>query len=318
MSTAQRQYKRECEVIIGQGTVGQGISVKDLRITFEITKTIGRTPNAALIKIHNLTQAHENQIKGEFDEVLVNAGYQGGALLIFRGNIRHVFRYRQETDWITEIAAADGDRDFHNAFVNLSLAGGTSTSQLVDKVVGTFSDTTLGPVTLKERSRIRGRVVSAMARDVLDDIAAESSAHWSIQDGQLHIVHVDSTLPDEAIVITAETGMLDAPQIDDKGIKVRCLLNPRIKVNGKIWLNNNDVMLRVRKQRASLPGAKQPAKKKQQRQIARLDPDGVYKVYKLVHKGDTRGNEWETEVHCVALGTSIPATRGAPAIPKEN
>jgi len=309
MSASVLQWKRECQLVIG--AAGRGISIKDLRISFEVTKTIGRTPNTALIKVYNMNQDGFGRIKGEFDEVLVNAGYPGASELIFRGNIRHFFDYRDGNDHITEIDAADGDKDIRSAVVNVTLAAGSSTTQLLEHVVSKFGTTTKGHVVLTERRRIRGKVVSAMARDVLDDIAAESDAHWSVQDGLLQIVPVQSTLPTEAIVLRSDTGLLGAPEIDDKGIKATCLLNPRIHVNGKVWLNNNDLKAKIAKELETKPGAKKVKTKKHRGELARLDPDGVYKVYKLVHEGDNRDTPWTTQVFCVGLDRPIPSGKAA-------
>jgi hypothetical protein len=307
---------RQVEVIIGRQTVGQGLRVASpFRIVFEITKTAGRTPNALKLMLYNLSQANEGRIKGEFDEVLINAGYQDSALLLYRGNIRYVTSYPRGTDRILEIDGGDGDRDFKNAIVNTTLAAGSSNQQLLDHIEGTFTTTKLGHAVVKDRRRIRGKVISRMAREVLDDLALESDAHWSIQDGRLDIVPVESTLPTEAIVINRDTGMLSSPEVDNVGIKVSCLLNPRIKVNGKIKIDNNGVRLRLAKARASKPGA-QPSEShhtahKPAKGLARLDPDGIYKVYKAVFKGDNRGGEWRTDVYAVALDKRIPAGKQA-------
>lgn len=316
MAVAVQQYGRECEVVIGERALGKGIAVinKDglgLRIQFEITKTIGRTPNTCMVKIYNLAPDNEAKIKGEFDEVLVNAGYKGHTALLFRGNIRKAFGYRDGNDWITEIDAADGDRDFRRAAVNLTLAAGSTTSQLVDHVLGKMTSTTRGHIQVKERKRVRGKVISKMARDVLDDIAAENDSSWSIQDSKLVIIPADSTLPNEAIVIRADTGMLGAPELDDKGIKVRCQLNPAIRCNGKVWLDNNALKEKIFKEHDRKPGAI-PRKPPTKKVLARLDPDGIYKVIKVTHKGDTRDNNWESEPLSIRLGHPIPQAKGQP------
>jgi hypothetical protein len=317
MALPVQQFGRELEVVIGERAIGKGIAVtnKDgigLRVQFEITKTIGRTPNTAAVKIMNLAPDNEGKIKGEFDEVLVNAGYKGHTALLFRGNIRKAFGFREGNDWITEVDAADGDRDFRRAAVNLTLAAGSSTSQLLDHVIGVMTSTTKGHVQVKERRRLRGKVISKMARDVLDDIAAENDSSWSIQDSKLVIVPADSTLPNEAIVIRADTGMIGAPELDDKGIKVKCLLNPAIRCNGKVWLDNNALKEKIFKEHDRKPGAI-PRKPPTKKVLARLDPDGIYKVIRVTHKGDTRGNDWETEALCIRLGNPIPAGQGVPA-----
>lgn len=295
------QWKRECLVTIGDHATGKdALVVKDLRIAFEITKTIGSAPNTAKIEIFNLHPDNEGKIKGEFDEVTLDAGYKGHALLVFAGNITSVKRPREENDWITTIIAADGDMDTKDTVVNASFIAGTSTQQILEHIVAGMSKVKLGYTKVTDRQRIRGRVLTGMARHKFDEIAAHSDAHWSVQDGELVIVPVASTLPNEAIVINASTGMLGTPELTDKGIDVRCLLNPQLKVNGTIKLDNNDLREKLLKQRQSKPGAKKHKSKK--KVAAHLDPDGLYKVIQLTHVGDTRSDLWESRVRCKALG----------------
>ena len=314
MSDSVRQWKRKVQVVIGKK--GTGLLVENLRVHFEVAKTVESAPNVAIIKIYNLHPDNEAKIKNEFDEVLLNAGYEGAMQLVFRGNIKHVYRYREGNDYITEIEAGDGDKDFRKAVMNETLAAGTTTSQLVDRAVGTFKNTggtTKGTVQVTERARIRGKVISGNTRDVLHDVARETGANWSIQDGQLTIVGANSVLPGEAIVIRADTGMLGAPEINDKGIVVKCLMNPMLKVNGAIQLDNNGIKAkRVKAQALATKREKQETNAplgRENAELVRLDPDGVYKILKLTHKGDNRGQDWVSEIECIGLDQPIPKSR---------
>lgn len=314
MSESVRQWKRKIQVIIGKK--GTGLLVENLRIHFEVGKTIESAPNVAIIKIYNLHPDNEAKVKNEFDEVLLNAGYEGAMRLVFRGNIKHVYRYRDGADYITEIEAGDGDKDFSRAVMNETLAAGTTNAQLVDRAVGTFKGvggTTKGHVQVTERSRLRGKVISGNTRDVLHDVSRESGANWSIQDGQLVIVSANDVLPGEAIVIRADTGMLGAPEINDKGIAVKCLMNPMLRVNGAIKLDNNGIKAkRVKAQALATKREKQETNAplgRENEQLVRLDPDGIYKVLKLTHKGDNRGQDWVSEIECIGLDQPIPSKR---------
>lgn len=314
MSESVRQWKRHAQVVIGKR--GNALLVTDLRIQFEVSKTVASAPNVAVIKIFNLHPSNEEKIKNEFDEVILEAGYEDSAHvgaygekhypMVFRGNIKHVYRYRDKSDYITEIEAGDGDKDFRSAVMNETLAAGTTNAQLVDRAVGSFKatgGTTKGAVQINDRARLRGKVISGNTRDVLHDVARESGANWSIQDGQLVIVKSNGVLPDDSIVITADTGMLGAPEINDKGIAVKCLLNPQLRVNGAIKLDNNGI--KAKRQKAQALGKKQ----EDQKEPVRLDPDGIYKVLKLTHKGDTRGQDWVSEIECIGLDQPIPESR---------
>lgn len=314
MSESVRQWKRKVQVIIGKA--GSGLLVENLRVQFEVAKTIESAPNIAIIRIFNLHPDNEAKIKNEFDEVLLNAGYEGAMRLVFRGNIKHVYRYREKNDYITEIEAGDGDKDFRKAVMNETLAAGTTTSQLVDRAVGTFKGvggTSKGHVQVNDRARLRGKVISGNTRDVLHDVARESGANWSIQDGQLVIVSTNDVLPGEAIVLRADTGMLGAPEINDKGIAVKCLMNPALRVNGAIKLDNNGIKAkRVKAQALATKREKQETNAplgRENEPLVRLDPDGIYKVLKLTHKGDNRGQDWVSEIECIGLDQPIPATR---------
>lgn len=318
MSASTQQYRRECEVFVG--VPGRGVGIRDLRITFEITKSIALTPNTALIRIFNLSQDNESKIREEFDGVVVNAGYHGSSLLIFRGSIRHTSPYREGNDRIMEIDAADGDDDLKNTIVNSTLAAGTTLSQAVDHLVALLKKTTRGHMVLKDGKRLRGKVMSGMASKYVNEIAMQVDAACSVQDGQIVFIPELSTLPTEAIVLRSDTGMLGAPEVSDKGVKVRCLLNPRIKIGGKIQIDNNDLKLKIKKEREKKPGGSNGAHgpgraaPKKKVGLSRLDPDGIYKVIHLVHKGDTRGtgSDWTTEVIAMPLpGKTIPAGKAA-------
>lgn len=312
MSVPVRQYRRECTILLGDSSKGQALAITQaLRIKFEITKTIGRTPNTCLLSIYNLTPAHEAQVKGEFDEVIVNAGYAGASLLIFAGSIRHTSAYRDKNDHILEIDAADGDADLRNTIVNTAFAAGSTASEELDHVIKKFKKTAKGHVMVADTRRIRGKVVSGLAGKVFDRIAHDNDAHWSIQDGELMMVPVTATLPTEAIVLRSDTGLLGAPEVDDKGIKATCLLNPALRVNGKVHIDNADLKLKIQKELETKPGHTKVKTRKHRGDLARVDPAGIYKVYKIEHEGDTRSGDWKSTVYCVGLDAAIPSGKKA-------
>ena len=313
MSDPVRQWKRLARVEIGNATTT--LLIEELRMQFEIVKTIDKNPNTCTVRLFNLTPNHEQKIKAEFDKIAVYAGYdqsvQTGASgkkympLIFRGNVKYVHRYRDKNDYITEIEAGDGDKDFRQAVMNETMAAGTTMAQIVDRAIDTFKTlggTIKGLVQVPAHGHTRGKVLSGNTRDILDHVARDAKANWSIQDGQLDMVGINAVLPTETIVISAETGMLNAPEVNDKGIAVKSLLNPHLRVNGSIQLDNNRIR-KLRQKKAALIQTAEPA------EPVRLDPDGVYKILQVTHKGDTRGADWISEVECIGLDQPIPPSR---------
>lgn len=305
------KWIRKCKVRVG--TQGSGFVVDGLRVQFEVTKTIYRTPNVASVKIYNLTPDNAKTLQDEFTDIAIVAGYEKQEHLLFQGNIRFSYLYRDGNDWVSEIEAGDGDKDFANTKVSFTLAKDSTDAIAIEKIVGCMSSTEMGRVHGKNisKERIRGAVYCGNARDYLDKIARTNDAHWSIQDGKVVLIPVDSVLPGEAILISSETGLLGAPEVNDKGITITSMLDPRIVPNGKLWLMNNDVKL------AHMPPLQtgQQRKLKGPKKTIRLDPDGVYKVFSVKHTGDTRGGSgspWKSECRCVGLDQPIPKKSGVP------
>lgn len=310
MAESTRQYLRVAELVVGKA--GAGLLIRDLRITFEITKTSDGTPNEGIIKIYNLSENTHSRIKNEFDDVILNAGYKDALAVIFRGNIRRVFKYKDKNDWITELDCGDGDQDFKTAVINETIEAGVSDDVVVDRAVGTMSKTKKGPVKgLGANRRLRAQVLSGNTRDVMQKMARDNNASWSIQDGQLTFIPVQGVLDDEAIVVNAQTGMLTTPEQGDEGIKVKTLLNPLYKVYGRIKLDNNNMKGQRQKIGQTKKTNEDVVKTEQDKAPVRQDPDGIYKIFKIKHKGDTHGSDWFSELDTVGLTAAIPQKKGS-------
>ena len=295
-----RQWIREVEVILGSG--GVGLSIKDLRVQFEVEKTVESAPNEAKIRIFNLTPENEEKIKEEFDEVILNAGYKDNIGMIFRGNIQHVYRYREKTDTITEIIASDGDKDYRLATINTTFAAGSTNLDIIDAALNSFQgvgDTNRGTIAVPAKVYLRGKVVTSNSRAALDNVSKECGINWSIQNGELDMISVDDFLPD-VVVINKNTGMLGSPTVTDKGIEVRCLMNNLLRVNARVELDRSSINEKPAGKGADKNG--EGGKRRSQPDGSkREDATGLYKILNLKHKGDNRASEWVSTSVCLFL-----------------
>jgi hypothetical protein len=323
VSVDTTQWLRFFQVIVGKA--GKGLDVRashadGLRVVFTVEKTLLSKPNVGDVTIYNLHPFDERLVLEEFEDLILNVGYlkrypkPGEAAedlglyetrVVFSGNIKHAVSYWDTPDRKVDIQAADGDRDYRHAVVNTVLAAGTSNADEVKAALRAMASTRAGHVNVKSKKALRGKVVLGPARDVLGRIAADSDAHWSIQDGALQIVPSTGVTPDEAVVVNSETGLIGAPELSDQGIRVTSLLNPLIAPNGRVLLNNANIKIQTNQLMAS--GPKQKA-----RHLVRMSPDGVYKVFKVRHEGDSRGDA-KTIFECIALGDAIPVS-GKPVV----
>ena len=288
-----RQWLRACSLVVGDDA-GNGLELNELRITFKTAKGDAETPNSAEISVYNLSEATASRIRREFTQVALSAGYKANMGLIFRGNIRQVRIWRENgVDTVLHILAADGDRAYNFATVNTTLAAGSRPADRVRVCQGSFSARGAGAGHLPDpggQPLPRGRVMYGMARDHMRDEAANTGTDWSIQDGQVQMVPRKGWLPGEAVLLTHETGLVGTPEQTQDGVTVRALLNPRLRVGGRIMLDNRS----VRQMQTPLKAAAGQC-------AARLDDDGVYRIIKVEFTGDTRGNDWYADMVCVGI-----------------
>ena len=281
-----RQYKRKVKLTIGDGI--NALIVEDLRVKFEISKDLQGYPNLAKIDIFNLNDDSRAKVKDEFSKVIFNAGYEDNVKQLFLGDIRNVIHSRQGVDFITTIYAADGDTDFQGSFVNTSLSEGVKIKDIVDIVVADFKDVVVGELQglTGERDKLRGVILSGPSKDILNQYGNDYDFDWSVQDGVFETIGKDEAFND-VTTVSSQFGMLGSPSITELGADVRILLNPSILPNRRIKIESSAPQLAL----GNLYF----------RDIKKTLGEGFYKVQKVIHTGDTHGNDWYSDITGRAL-----------------
>lgn len=299
------QWLRKCNLIIGGS--GDGVDVSNLRITFTVKKTSVQTPNEAEIKIYNLSSETAAKIQREFTRVILQAGYQDNFAVIFDGTAKQIKTGRDNgTDTYLHIFASDGDASYNFAVVNTTLAAGSSPSDHIAAAASPMGEhgTTVGHIgDIGGQKLARGKVMYGNSRDYLRQSAQSSDADWSIQDGKLQVIPSRGLLPTQAILLNSKSGLIGTPEQTNDGIKIRALLNPMIKIGGKIIVNNKDIELAtISENKTTKSGQKkQPADKP-----ATIADDGAYKVIKAEYSGDNRGTDWYCDIIAIDIDESAP------------
>lgn len=291
-----QQWLRKCTLLVSDRN-GEGLDLSLLRIKFNVKRSDTQTPNMAEIRVYNLTEETAQRIQKEFSKVVLQAGYEDNFGVIFQGNVKQVIRGRESaTDTFIDIIAGDGDLSYNYAVVNTTLAAGAGHSEQVNAAVGAMTKTggtTSGNIgDMPPQKLPRGKVMYGMARDYLRQTGETTNKTWSIQDGKVQYVPVTSYLPGEAVVMTSKTGMIGTPSQTNEGINLECLINPKLKIGGRVQLNNKDIARLKIDLGKPLSPANIPAP---------ITADGVYYILVIEHRGDTRGQEWYSKLTCLNL-----------------
>ena len=131
------QWIRKVGLVLYTGA--KGLDLSELRIRFEVQNADVESPNSAAIRVYNVSGDTISSVvtRGEFDQVVLNAGYQNGNYgVIFQGSIKQ-FRVGREnaTDTYLDILASDGDIGYNQGFVNTTLGKSSSNVDRINEVI---------------------------------------------------------------------------------------------------------------------------------------------------------------------------------------
>jgi hypothetical protein len=297
------QWIRKVGLVVSTGS--QGIDLSNMRIRFRTQNMQADAPNTAWIRVYNLSDNTANSIWSEYTDVSLQAGYESGNYaVIFSGQIMQCKKGKESNvDSYLDIMAADALLAHTFGFVSKSLEQATKEDQ-VKAIRDELSKmgVTLAPDALRALSGSavtggvlpRGKVMWGLAGAKMNDVCDSSATTWSIQNGVLQIVDRAGYKAGEVVKINSQTGMVGIPEATEQGLEVKMLLNPLIGIGGRIQINNAEI------NQTAVRGAMYP-KYGAPPQYARTTEDGFYRVLVAEHSGDTRGQEWYTNVVALAL-----------------
>lgn len=198
---------------------------------FKVRQADVQTPNTAEIWVYNLSGQTAQNVINEFNSVTLQAGYVTGNYgIIFQGTIKQYKRGKESAiDSYLEIFAADGDLAYNHAQISTTLAAGTTLTDRYNALVKAHQDAQPGlsaappPQTSSSLGGVlpRGQVLYGMGADEVRDYNRASQTSWSIQNGVIQARPQGSYLPGEAVVLTAQTGLIGMPEATQQGINSR-------------------------------------------------------------------------------------------------
>jgi len=270
--------------------------VEGLTMSFDVQKNLEKSTNKASIKIFNLNETSCSPLQQEGAIVRLDAGYGESPDELFTGQISRATPEKLGRDIITTIESGDGQEEFRAAQVNKSLAPGATGQQVIETIASALQLGTGAIKGIVDTIFQNGITLSGDAEKKMDEITAKMGLEWSIQDGKIQILAPNEPSEDIGVLLTPETGLLDAPiQREGKSelgtgkfLEFRALLRAQIKPGVRVRIVSDKV-------------------------------DGFFKIRKATYAGNSRQGPFEvrceaTEVPSGAIETSkllnVPAFAG--------
>ena len=277
-------FDRVCKVVIEGDKV---ITIENSKIQFEIIKSKNAKENTAKVEIYNLAPNTRKLITEQEALVRIFAGYaqNKGLIEIGQGDISKVKHNRDKTGVVTEIYMAEGLRKIRDNPISISFS---SKSKLkLANVLGNLRRFTFRLIDVDDSKIIdNGYSDLGFLDQVLNNLSQHFGFGWSVQNGVITIKGTKKSVANEIMLLTPSSGLILHPESikqvsrrlekssitkqDRKINSVQALLQPHLQVYDIIAIESQDLK-------------------------------GKYEIQKITHKGDTRGNDWYSDMEVISL-----------------
>ncbi len=271
-NSALNLFKRIINVVIGNGD-GTALSIgseerNSTYIQIEIMNNLSAKPNEGVVRMFNLSDSTENQIREKGKRIRILAGHDGKPILIHDGDISRVDREPDEEglNRITSVTFAGNLIKLSQSIFNKAYSGQVAVKQIVQDAIPTFGLDYTDIDQIPDNEFLNDYSFTGKTSDLLDEILDPIKIQWFENNNFIKFSAREKTPePTESVVLlNSNTGLIGSPSITDKGAKFTSVLNGRIVLNSQIKIESNLV-------------------------------NGVYKVIQTLNSGDNRTGKFTTE-----------------------
>jgi hypothetical protein len=293
------------------------IMPRTLRVTFDVEKKIDPEPNRVKVSIYNLNRQSRAALEapGPPQAITVRAGYAdelgiglndtvkvASLPAVTIADITNVVHKHEGADWITTVEGGEGDFAYRCGVVNEEVAPGqiaayvfgrlfysfgaawkgqTDRALLCANAMQVFANNTVlatsdrlnhGAMAVYQQAFYRSVSLSGFSRDILKRMCERHDLVWFFDNNVAVVAPVTGDIGNTPTEISAKTGLIAYPErMDHGGVRFRSLLRPDLA----IWSKHNVIHTTDDKKDAF---------------------SGLYKFGRIVHKGDSHGGDFTTEV----------------------
>lgn len=275
-------FKRSARITIStlEIVVDPAAAGSHLDVAFHVERSLKPEPNTAELQVWNLNPDNRMALEElELVPVQIDAGYEGGMSMLYLGTMRTVFTTRDGPDLVTSIQSGDGEKEYEQSRINVSLAKGVSNLDAFKQVAKALG-VSLGNLESAEISgRLltapalfpQGTVLSGQVSQVVTELAGSMGLEWSIQSGALQLLPLQQALAGTAVFLSPGTGLVGVPSVDSEGIlTAQTLLIPDLFPGRIVSLESENL-------------------------------SGAFRVEKVAYTGDTSGDDWYVDLEAKKL-----------------
>lgn len=272
-------FNRKFEILIDGKPV---ITDERFRVIFQVTQDYGGFVSYCDLSIYGLSDDSIGKINKENVQVSLKAGYENNIDFIFKGVLINFIQRRTGPDTISQLICRGGGQN--NKTVNITLGKNTK----VTTIIKACADAIGLPLVIKESdfasvpTYTKGATIYGDPTQYLNDLAKTHDFSYVVINDKIRVTkntgYIDGTVRE----VSQFTGMIGIPEISENGCDVSIIMNPRVKIGGRINIKSELKTFNF----SNVYYRKIPPKA----------GSGVYRVFKVIHNGDSWTNTWNTQI----------------------
>lgn len=226
------------------------LDLSELSFAFKAQRSCYGYAGTLDLEVRNPSEEHRRQLVASrryhtFVEVM--AGYREGMSTIFRGDLRRAVPVRDGTTWTVKITAGDGEHGIRSGRVARSFSPEATVEQVVRELAGAMGVGVGNAIATLRGANFgalqgmypEGVVLYGPAAAELTRLCSSVGYTWSVQDGVLQVLPRGGALAREAPLLSAETGLLGAPEVvNRRTLKLKTLLIPGLIPGQQVVLDS--------------------------------------------------------------------------------
>lgn len=284
------QFGRSIELLIGNTSGNQGLSIKELRVQFSLTKYLDNKDkgNECNIQIFNLSEESVKYIQSENIGVILRVGWNDDTKTLFTGSVMEISSSKDNgIDKVTTLRCTPDASIYYNSKVQKTFPAGATVKGVIDYIVansgGKLSKADYNSVNMNEEFTY-GYSVDGTIKQVMDELCRDANINYRVDNGRLYVNDTDAyhtpNPQSRAYIFRPDSGLLGEPSYaspdgkkiknaKDKfsGVKFTALLNPLVIPGNPVTLSDTSI-------------------------------EGTFRVNSVSYRGDNRGTAWDMTCWC--------------------
>lgn len=272
------------------GNNAQSVTIRNLRFSFEIKRTLAsdtNNPDISIVKIYNLSESTRNKIEEPDQFIQVFAGYNEaeGAKLIYSGDIIDINKDIESVNNIVTIQAQDGGRAIREKKVSVAYGANTNVKQILKDAVNSIGLPLKLPIdklNIPDIKITNSEAFAGNSKTLIDKYSAKAGYQWTVINGEVALIPINAADNSRAVLLSSKTGLIGTPKKisikvgkeNKDGWEISSLLQSNLQIGGPVLIDSSIV-----------------------------DSNSTFKILELYHSGDTHGSDWTSKAKVISYAS---------------